>query len=83
MKYHDFIINYTLKDKSGNVIEKKKVRAKKKMSKFEAMASFEEYLKKKHPDFGSLVVHSCEHDNPLTDLLSGRNPFGGFGPFGF
>lgn len=70
-----FIINYTLKNKSGQIIKDGKMRVKNKISKFEAQCSFEEYLKKKHKDFGYLEIHQC-YEDIFSFLGFEGNPFG-------
>jgi hypothetical protein len=62
MTRKNYIIEYTAFDKKGNILIKGKVRAKNKLSEFEAKCSFEDHLKKKHPSFGRLVVHGCQVD---------------------
>lgn len=76
----NYIINYTARDRKGNVLKAGKMRVKNKANKFMAQVKFEEYLKRKHPNFGQLVVHDCREDNPFNELFGGifgeDNPLG-------
>jgi hypothetical protein len=80
MTYRNYIIEYTAKAKNGAVLKSGKMRAKNRLSEFEAQVKFEDWLKKKYPDFGQLIVHKCYVDNPLSsifgDILGKDNPFG-------
>lgn len=73
----NFIIQYTCYDKSDGVISSGKMRAKNKFNAFEAQASFEKHLQKKHSNFGRLVVTSCKEES-IFDSIFGDNPFGSF-----
>lgn len=74
-----FVIEYTCLAKNGKVLASGKMRAKKAATKFEAQCGFEEFLEKKYPDFGKLIVIKCydEHDfaNMFNEILGGKNPF--------
>jgi hypothetical protein len=79
MTYRNYIIEYTAKAKNGAVLKSGKIRAKNRLSEFEAQVKFEELLKKKYSDFGQLIVHKCYVDNPLSSIfcdIFGGNPFG-------
>lgn len=79
MKKINYLIRYTVKNKNGLIIKRGEMRVKNKLSEFEAKCSFEEYLKRKHPEFGSLIIHECK-----VDFLGGLgNIFGKDNPFGF
>lgn len=74
----NFLIEYTAYDKSGNKIKSGTMRAKKKETEFSAKAGFENFLIKKHKNFGRLVIHSCHEENSLSSIfgdLFGQNPF--------
>ncbi len=74
----NFIIQYTAKSKSGAVLAQGKVRAKNKATKFEAQVMFEEHLRKKHTDFGMLIIHSCLEERVsdiFGDIFGIGNPF--------
>lgn len=77
-----FIIEYTCLSKSGKVLQDGKMRVKNKATKFEAQASFEEFLKKKHQDFGRLIIIKCTEEfdlfKNLGDIFGGENPFNKF-----
>lgn len=68
MRKQDYIIHYTVKATDGSVIKSGKMRAKNKYSGVEAQGSFEKFLIKKYPNFGQLIVHSCEVE--LYDLFN-------------
>lgn len=76
----NYIIKYTVKDLQGHVIKAGKMRAKNKENKFMAQVKFEEYLKRKHPDFERLIVHECYEDhminNIFSDIFGEDNPLG-------
>jgi hypothetical protein len=80
MTYRNYIIEYTAKAKNGAVLKSGKMRAISRLSAFEAQVKFEDFLKKKYPNFGQLIVHKCYVDNPLSsifgDILGKDNPFG-------
>ena len=80
MTYRNYIIEYTVKSKNGDVLKTGKMKAKNRLSEFEAKVKFEEWLKKQYPDFGFLVIHKCELENPLSglfgDMFNNSNPFG-------
>lgn len=65
---HTYIIEYTCLDKEGRVLASGKMKAKNKMSEFDAKASFENYLIKKHPSFGRLIVVKCEKMFDFSDM---------------
>lgn len=81
MTYRNYIIEYTAKDKNGAILKSGKIRAKNRMSKVEAQVKFEDWLKKKYPDFGQLIVHKCYDDSPLGGIFG--DIFGKGNPFGF
>jgi len=67
----NYIIEYSVKDKNGSIIiNNKKMKAKNKINSLDAQISFEEFLKKKHLNFGKLIVHKCEEESIM-------NMFGG------
>ena len=80
MIYRNYIIEYTAKAKNGAVLKSGKMRAKNRLSSLETQVKFEDWLKKKYPDFGQLIVHKCYIDNPLSsifgDIFGKDNPFG-------
>ncbi len=57
-----FFIDYRLMDNEGFILKEGKFKVKNKISKFDAQCSFEDYLKKKHPNFGKLIINSCFED---------------------
>ncbi len=70
MQQKTFIIDYTVVSNNGKIVERKKVRAKRKFNAFEAQVKLEEFLKKKHDNFGKMVVHSCNEENYFEQLLN-------------
>ena len=80
MNNKNYIIEYTAKAKNGMVLKSGKMRAKNRMSSFEAQVKFEKWLENKYDNFGKLIVHSCKEENPLNgifgDIFGSNNPFG-------
>lgn len=75
---NDYIVEYTCFDKAGAVIEKKKIRAKKKLSELHAKSGLEDHLRLKFMNFGRLVVTRCYIDNPFMKMFEDAlndNPF--------
>ncbi len=72
----NFIIEYTVKSTSGHVLKQGTIRAKNRASEFEAKVKTEAWLKKKHSDFGSLIIHGCREENPFGDIFGFKSPFG-------
>lgn len=62
MTYNNFLIDYVCYDKNGKVLAEGKVRAKRKFNAFEAQCTFEKHLKNKYPNFGHLIINSCNLD---------------------
>jgi hypothetical protein len=74
---HTFLIEYSLFDKSGKIFaNNKQIKVKNKENKFTAQCSLEDYLKNKYPNFGSMIIHKCEENNPIIDTFN--DLFGGF-----
>ena len=80
MQQKNYLIKYTAKAKNGAVLKSGTMRAKNKYSSIEAQVKFEDYLKKKYPDFGKLIVHECTEENPFSsifgDIFKGGSPYG-------
>lgn len=57
-----FIIEYTALAKNGDMLANGKIKAKNKISDFEAKCGLEEFLKRKYTNFGKLIVKKCEQD---------------------
>lgn len=72
-----FIIKYTAKATSGQIIASGKMRAKNKTTSLQAQIHFENYLKKKYLNFGQLIVHECYEENDFMsmfkDIFNQRN----------
>lgn len=66
----NYLIEYTVKDYRGVVVKHGKYRVKNKRSDFEAKVTFEAFLKRKHPKFGNLIVHSCVEDNDILSFFN-------------
>lgn len=81
MQQKNYIIKYTAQAKNGAVLGSGTMKAKRKSSSIEAQVKFEEFLKKKYPDFGKLIVHSCTEENPFSSILG--DAFGSGTPFDF
>jgi len=64
-----YLIEYTAKSKDGAIIVSGTMRVKNCTNEFEAQAKFENWLKKKYPNFGQLIVHKCSVDNPLNAMF--------------
>lgn len=75
-----FLITYKLFDKSNQVIASGQFKVKNKSTEFEAKCSFEEYLKRKHTNFGRLVITKCDEENLFKSILGDIN-FGKTNPF--
>lgn len=69
-----FIINYIAYDLQGNTIKHGVIKAKNKNNEFEAKVKLEQYLEKKYPNFGRLVINECFPENPFSDIFG--NIFG-------
>ena len=81
MQQKNYLIEYTAQDKNGDVLKSGTIRAKNKYSGVEAQIKFEDYLKKKYPDFGKLIVHKCTEEAQFSSIFG--DIFKGYGPFGF
>lgn len=72
MNTNNYLIKYTAYNNNGGVLKRGTVRAKNKMSEFDAMASFENHLIDKFKgNFNKLVVHECkiEQEISLDDFM--------------
>jgi hypothetical protein len=70
---HRYIITYGVYFTNGHY-ESHTTKVKKCMSEIHAKVKLEEWLKKKHTDFKSLVVYKCVNDDySLFDFLSHPN----------
>lgn len=83
MEHKNYIIDYTVRDKSGDIIKHGKMKVKNKKDSFEAQIKLEAYLKKKYFNFSQLIVNKCSVENPLSsifgDIFSNKdNPFNHF-----
>jgi len=82
MARKNYIIEYTIEDKSRIVIKHGKMKVKNKENEIEAQIKFEAYLKKKYSNFGQLIVHKCSVDNSFNnifgDIFNKKNPFSSF-----
>lgn len=58
----NYIIEYQALDATGKIIKEGKIKAKNKLSKFDAQCGFEEHLKKTLPNFSRLIVKKCVED---------------------
>lgn len=70
-----YIIEYSAYTNSGGMLKSGKMKAKNKVSSFEAKCSFERFLEKKYSNFGKLVIHNCIEENYM-DFFFG-DIFGG------
>jgi len=77
MKFYNspqtFLVTYEVTDKSGAIIKRAKIRLKNKFNEFEALASLEDYLKSKLPEFFKMKVLSCMNDNSLLAMVERFN----------
>jgi hypothetical protein len=75
----NFIIEYTIKNKSGAILKNGKMKVKNKMTSLDAQIKFEVFLKKKYNNFGQLIVHECYEENSFNnifgDILGKDNSF--------
>lgn len=76
MTRKNYIVNYTVKAINGVILKSGTMKVKNKSSEFEAKVKFEEWLRKKHPNFGALIIHNCRPENFFDDIFGGSNPFG-------
>jgi len=68
-----FIIEYTCYDTNNQIIKSGKMKVKNREHRFEAQCDFENFLKKKHLNFGRLVIIECKKENPFgenSDIFS-------------
>ena len=71
----DYLMEYVVYDKRGDVLKKGRIKAKKKRSQFEAKAGFGQYMEKKYSDtLGRLEITSCKQDFLMGDMFG--NMFG-------
>ena len=70
-----FIIVYSVFDKDSKLVKGGTMKVKNKATEFEAKCSLEDYLKKKHTDFSSLVIDSCKEEllGGMFDDIFGSN----------
>lgn len=71
MTLKTYLIVYTVYDNDNIVIHTGKLKAKNKMSEFDAKVKTEDHLKKKYPNFHRLVIHQCRQDSIFGDIFSG------------
>lgn len=71
-----YILEYTAYDKNGDIIKSGKMRAKNKLSEFEAKCGLEKHLKTKYVDMYNLVIHSCYIDFGFDIFNDFSNKFG-------
>ena len=55
----NYIVTYKVRNNRGETIKSGKYKVKNKQSEFEAKCSFENFIKRKTPDFYSLEISSC------------------------
>jgi hypothetical protein len=77
----DYLIEYTVKSKEGVVLKSGKMKVKNKMSELQAKVNLEDFLKKKYPKFGQLIIHKCSVDSPFDNIFG--DIFGSSNPFNF
>lgn len=65
----EYIIKYSAFSQSGTLLKEGKIRAKNKISEFDAQASFENHLQKTLTGFHKLVVHECYCANIFGELF--------------
>jgi len=85
-----FAIEYVILNSDGRVIKEGEINVKNKTTKFEAQCSLEVFLKKKHPDFKSMIIKKCNEKSDILNMFdeifgknNKSNPFGGSNPFKF
>lgn len=62
---------------TNNHYESHTIKVKNCMSELHSKIKLEEYLKKKHDNYKSMVVYKCTHDFlGLFDMMGKNNPFG-------
>jgi hypothetical protein len=59
----NWIVRYTQYSVAGTVIADGQIRVKNRPNRFVAQCSLEDYLKRKHPDAGKLIIHECATDS--------------------
>lgn len=70
----DYLMEYIVYDKRGDVLKKGKIKAKRKRNEFEAKAGFGKHIEKKYGNtLGRLEITSCK-DSSFEDLFG--NMFG-------
>ncbi len=62
----NYLIKYSLTNKQGTIIKQGTMKVKNKESEYVARVRFMEFLKRKNPDYGELLIHKCEIDNGLS-----------------
>jgi hypothetical protein len=74
----NFIIDYTILRADKTVLKVGQIIVKNKLSEIQAKVMLEEYLRKKHPEFGFLIVNACLEHTEMRDMLNdifGKNIF--------
>lgn len=66
----DYLIKYTCYSQVNTVLSSGTIRAKRKENEFMAKVGLENFMRRKHPDFGHLVIHSCREDYGLPDFFN-------------
>jgi len=64
-----FIISYTTFTPTGRIIKEGKIKVKNQLSDLNAKVNLESYLKRKHPNFGYMVVKTCYEDNDIFNYF--------------
>ena len=66
MQRHNYMIQYTLVNKQGELIKSGQMKVKDKINPLEAEVKFEMYMLNTYPSFGKLTIHNCEN---ITDSI--------------
>lgn len=70
----NYILDITVIGTQDEILWDSKVRAKNKLSEFDAQSSFDNYCKRKFGNtFKRLIVRNCYVENELTDILNKIN----------
>ena len=65
----NFLIEYHVLNKSGQILKAGKIKVKNKMNNLHAKIELEVFLKIKHPEFDRLVVISCVEDSDFMSMF--------------
>ena len=70
MKLANFIIDYSVFRSDNTLIKSGQIIVKNKLSAIAAKIALEGYMKKKHNDFGYLIISNCNTHYGVRDTLN-------------